>query len=410
MKKIAIIGAGASGLIASIISSKANSNIKIVVYEKNEKIGKKILATGNGRCNITNREINLSNFHGVNPQFAKSALTQFDFKKTQEFFSSIGIEMSEGEKGRQYPMSLQSSSVVDLLVYEAKRLGVEFKLNSRVENIEKREDKFLIKTQSSSDLFSKVLIATGGLATPSLGSSESGYEFAKNYNHHIIKTYPSLVQLISNAPYLNKISGVKFSGFVRVLIDKKEVNSAFGDVLFTNYGLSGSAILDISRGVSLALQTNKNIEIILDLLPQFSKDELLILLQKRVKFANDKNLSFWLEGLINKKLTELILKNANLRSEVKFAKDLNRKDLLKIVYAMKNMRLNIIDTKGFKSAEVSAGGVDVSQINPQTMQSKLQKGLFFSGEVIDIDGDCGGYNLQWAWSSGFIAGREMSKF
>ncbi len=408
MKKIAIIGAGASGLIASIVSAK--DGMSVVVYEKNDKIGKKILATGNGRCNITNREIEISNFHGLNPQFAKSTLSQFNFRKCEEFFNSIGIEFKEGEKGRLYPMSLQSSSVVDLLVYEAKRVGVIFKLNSYVENIEKREDKFLIKTQNSSDLFSKILIATGGLATPSLGSSESGYEFAKIFNHNIIKPFASLVQVVSNTSFLKLVSGVKINGFIKVLIDKKEVNSTYGDILFTNYGLSGSAVLDISRSVSLGVLQKKNIEIILDLFSLLSKDELLSLLQKRVKFANDKNIEFWLEGLINKKLTSIIVKNANLRSDIKFAKELNKKDLLKIVYAIKNMKLNIIDTKGFKSAEVSAGGVDVRDINPQTMESKLQKGIFFGGEVIDIDGDCGGYNLQWAWASGFIAGKNMSKF
>jgi len=407
MKKIAIIGAGASGLIASIMASKKSTSV--VVFEKNSKIGKKILATGNGRCNITNRDIDISNFYGLNPNFAKTALNEFDFKKCEEFFNAIGIEFKEGERGRLYPMSLQSSSVVDLLVYEAKRVGVEFRLSSEVKKISSRENGFLIKTESKSEYFSKILIASGGLASPSLGSSDSGYEFAKAYSHTIVEPFASLVQLISNAPFLKRISGVKVNASVKVLIDKREIDSTSGDLLFTNYGLSGSAILDISRAVSLGLKQRKSIEIVLDLLPEFSKDRLLSLFQKRVKFANDKSVEFWLEGLVNKKLTPIITKEASLRGNIKSAKELNRKDLLKIIYAIKSMRFNIIDTKGFKTAEVTAGGVDTEDINPQTMESKLKRGLYFSGEVVDIDGDCGGYNLQWAWASGFIAGREMSR-
>lgn len=406
-KNVAIIGAGASGLIAAIVASREGA--AVTVYEKNSKIGRKLLATGNGRCNITNRDLTLTHFHGKNPLFAIPALKQFDYHKCYNFFNELGIELIEKEKGRLYPMSLQASSVVDMLIYEAKRVGVKFKINTDITDIEKINNGFLLKTAKHNDLYLKLLIATGSPAMPSLGSCDSGYDFAKSFGHTIVQPLPSLVQLISSAPYLKKVSGVKFNGHVKVLINKQNQCSTYGDILFTNYGVSGSAILDVSRPISTALANKNSVEVILDLMPLFSKEKLITLLQKRVKFANNKTIALYLEGLINKKLTTVIIEEANLPANINQANQLGRKDLTKIAYTIKNIKLKIIDTKGFKSCEVTAGGIDTTEIDQNTMQSKLQNGLFFSGEVLDIDGDCGGYNLQWAWASGYVAGKSLGK-
>ena len=406
-KNIAIIGAGASGLIAAIVAAREGA--AVTVYEKNSKIGRKLLATGNGRCNITNRDLTLTHFHGKNPLFAIPALKQFDYHKCYNFFNELGIELIEKENGRLYPMSLQASSVVDMLIYETKRVGVKFKINTDITDIEKINNGFLLKTANHNDLYLKLLIATGSPAMPSLGSCDSGYDFAKSFGHTIIQPLPSLVQLISSAPYLKKVSGVKFNGHIKVLINKQNQCSTYGDILFTNYGVSGSAILDVSRPISTALANKNSVEVILDLMPLFSKEKLITLLQKRVKFANNKTIALYLEGLINKKLTTVIIEEANLPANINQANQLGRKDLTKIAYTIKNIKLKIIDTKGFKSCEVAAGGIDTTEIDQNTMQSKLQNGLFFSGEVLDIDGDCGGYNLQWAWASGYVAGKSLSK-
>jgi len=406
-KNIAIIGAGASGLIAAIVAAREGA--AVTVYEKNSKIGRKLLATGNGRCNITNRDLTLTHFHGKNPLFAIPALKQFDYHKCYNFFNELGIELIEKENGRLYPMSLQASSVVDMLIYETKRVGVKFKINTDITDIEKINNGFLLKTANHNDLYLKLLIATGSPAMPSLGSCDSGYDFAKSFGHTIIQPLPSLVQLISSAPYLKKVSGVKFNGHIKVLINKQNQCSTYGDILFTNYGVSGSAILDVSRPISTALANKNSVEVILDLMPLFSKEKLITLLQKRVKFANNKTIALYLEGLINKKLTTVIIEEANLPANINQANQLGRKDLTKIAYTIKNIKLKIIDTKGFKSCEVAAGGIDTTEIDQNTMQSKLQNGLFFSGEVLDIDRDCGGYNLQWAWASGYVAGKSLSK-
>ena len=393
---IAIIGGGASGLLASIFLT--NNNFNVTIYEKNNKIGKKLLATGNGRCNITNTDISLNNFYtNSDKSFLKNILHSFDFFKCKQFFNNIGIEFTQGEKGRIYPMSQTASSIVDALEYTALQNGVTINLNSEIENINYKENKFILNNKSQYD---KLIIATGSVAMPKLGSNDSGYKFAKQFNHTLIEPFASLVQLVSDNKNLDMISGIKIQGCV----DNRQ-----GDILFTKYGISGSAILDISRDISEKLQHQKNIKLTIDTMPTISKNKLVDMLTQRVKIVGDKDIYSWLDGLQNKKLTKYIMLNSNISSSIKYAKFLNRKDILKIVHTIKNLEFNIIDTKGFDSCEVCAGGVDLSQIDLKSMQSKKQKNLYFTGEVLDVDGDCGGYNLHWAWASGFICANSIIK-
>ncbi len=391
---IAIIGAGASSLLTSIFLSKHNFNVTI--YERNNKIGKKLLATGNGRCNITNTNISLNNFYtNSDKSLLKDIFNSFDFHKCKEFFNNIGIEFIEGEKGRIYPMSQTASSIVDSLEYVALQNGVKINLNSEIENIDYKNKKFILNNKMQYD---KLIIATGSVAMPKLGSNDSGYRFAEQFKHNIVKPFASLVQLISSNKNLDMISGVKIQG---------SVNNRQGDILFTKYGVSGSVILDISRDISNNLQHQKNIKLTIDTMPTISKNKLVDMLLQRVKIVGDKDINSWLDGLQNKKLTKYIMLNSNISNSIKYAKFLNRKDIVKIVHTIKNLEFEIVDTKGFESCEVCAGGVDLSQIDLKTMQSKKQKNLYFTGEVLDIDGDCGGYNLHWAWTSGYVCAKGI---
>ena len=399
---IAIIGAGASGLVAAIVVARKGA--KVCVYEKNKKIGKKILATGNGRCNVSNQSIKLSNYHGLNPSFVNPSLNRFSTSTCKAFFSEIGVELVEGQKGRLYPRSLQSSSVVELLVYECKRLGVEFFLEHEVSHIEKALEGFCLHVEGKSLHVKRVLVATGGLAMPSLGSCDSGYEFAKSFGHTVAETYPTLVQLVCKED-LKSISGVKLEGHIEVYEDGQSKAQASGDILFTNYGISGSAVLDVSRVASHALFYKRVLHVKIDLLPEYSKEQLKNLLKKRLKYSNGKSAALWLDGFINPKLAQFIAKSLHVKS----ADELNSKELSKLTHALKNLTLHVSDTRGFKTAEVTAGGVRTDEINSQTMESKLQSGLFFSGEVVDIDADCGGYNLHWAWASGMSAGKSLGE-
>ena len=392
--KIAIIGAGASGLLSSIIL--AEKGFDVTIYEKNNKVGKKLLATGNGRCNITNQNIQLSNFYSNSKiSLISSHIKAFDFIKCKEFFNKIGIEFKLGQNGRMYPLSLTSSTVVDLLHYEAVKAGVKIELNSEVLDIKYIHNIFTLNKNLH---FNKLIIASGSVAMPKLGSSDSGYLFAKEFGHKIVEPVASLVQLVSDNKHLDVVSGVK----IDALIDGKR-----GDFLFTKYGVSGSLILDISRNISKKLQTNQNVKISVDTMPDFTYNTLVDLLEKRMLNLKDKEINLWLDGLMNKKLAKYIILTSKIPSHVKYAKFLTQKDIRSIVNTIKNLEFNIIDTKGFETCEVCAGGVVLSEIDLKTMESKYQKNLFFIGEVLDVDGDCGGYNLHWAWSSAYTLAMNM---
>ncbi len=390
---IAIIGAGASGLLASIFLAKKNHHVTI--FEKNNKVGKKLLATGNGRCNVTNENISLNNFYShSNISLIKPILENFNYKKCKDFFNNIGVEFVNNEIGRVYPMSQNSSSIVDSLEYEALHNNVTINLNTKIENINYDGQYYIINNKK----YDKLIIATGSTAMPKLGGDTSGYNFAKQFNHNIIDPFASLVQLVSDDKNLDMISGVKIDG----VVENKQ-----GDILFTKYGLSGSAILDISREISYKLQHQKSVKVTVDILPAFSKNKLVDMLLHRAKTLATRDISHWLDGIVNKKLSRYIIIASKIPDNIKSAQFLNRKDILKIVHTIKNLEFNIIDTKGFETCEVCAGGVTLEDINLHTMESKLQKNLYFIGEVLDVDGDCGGYNLHFAWASGYTLAQNL---
>jgi len=391
IKRVAVIGAGASGMVSSIVAAKNGHNVEL--FENSAKVGRKILATGNGRCNITNKHISIKNYHGKEPSFVESALKRFDLKR---FFSELGLEMVEGSKGRLYPMSLQAASVVDFLYHEVLNRGVKVHLSHRVEKIEYINGLFMVEGRE----FDAVIISTGSQAMPSLGSSDSGYGFAREFKHQIIKPFASLVQLVCQDKMVTSAAGVKLDADLDIFVDGDSKMQVRGDLLFTNYGLSGSAILDISRVASKALSQKKEVSIQIDLMPELSQDGLKSLLLKRLKL--DLPLKLWLNGVVHKKLIDLIISQAKLSNET-----INKKTVNKLAYIIKNLRVKVDDTKGAKSCEVMAGGVSTKDIDPKTMESKLVLGLYFCGEVLDIDGDCGGYNLHFAFSSGYLAGISL---
>ena len=395
---IAIIGAGASGLFSSILL--ASQGFNVVIFEKSNKVGKKLLATGNGRCNVTNQSISLNNFYSnSNIELIQNNIKNFTYQNCKEFFSKLGIEFKVVPSGRAYPLSLSSASIVDILEYEAQKNGVKIELNSEINEIHSIKNRFeLHTTEFKKQSFDKLIVATGSIAMPKLGSCDSGYQFAKKFQHNIIKPVASLVQLVSSNKNLDIVSGVK----IEAVIEGKR-----GDFLFTKYGVSGSLILDISRKVAKQLQTQKSVKLEVDTMPDFTFDELINMLTSRVINLKDKELFLWLDGVMNKKLAKYIILNSNIPSHVKYAKFLRKEDIVKIVQTIKKLPFIITDTKGFETCEVCAGGVKLDEINLTNMESKKQKNLYFIGEVIDVDGDCGGYNLHWAWSSAYTLASNM---
>jgi len=398
-----IIGGGAAGLCAAITAARAGK--KITILEQNSRIGKKILVSGNGKCNIGNRHITPHRFHSQNPDFVQQCLQTYDAQSIYSFFRSIGLELTEGKEGKLFPLSFHASSVAELLEYEAKRRGVEIVYECKVNTLAKEGESFVLETSQGVKRCKNLLIACGSPAAPKLGGNDSGYAFASKLGHSLVPRHPSLVQLVSEEDWLKQCAGVKISGIAKLYANGEYVTEKEGDILFTNYGISGLAILDISREVSLRLAQFDYCELSLDLMPAFSKEKLTNLFLSHIDKGSQKPVSLWLQGFIHKKLVPVILEHAHIKSRME--DQLHRKEINTLVHTIKHLRLSIRDTKGFQGAEVSTGGIDTTEIEPNTMASKLVKGLYFAGEILDVDGDRGGFNFHFAWVSGMRAGRAM---
>jgi predicted Rossmann fold flavoprotein len=288
------------------------------------------------------------------------------------------------------------------LEYEALKYGVKIYLNYEVKEIKYNQNRYIINNQNS---YTHLILATGSKAMGKLGASDSGYLLAKSLKHNITSILPSLVQLKSSNKNLDIINGVKIEGEIK--LNNKKLK--YGDILFTKYGLSGSAILDISRQISFILQNKKEVFLNIDIMPDINRAKLNEILSKDIKKNPNKNLILWLNSLINKKLAKYIILNSNIPNNIKYIKFLSYNHIDKIIENIKNLRFTIVDTQGFDNCEVCAGGIDTKDINPKTMESKIKKGLYFIGEVLDIDGDCGGYNLHWAWGSALLATQAIKE-
>ncbi|NLX63854.1 MAG: NAD(P)/FAD-dependent oxidoreductase [Clostridiaceae bacterium] len=406
-KRIIVVGGGAAGMTAAISAGRFGTDVTIL--EKNPRVGKKILATGNGRCNFTNVNADISCYNGNNPKFALSALSGFSADDTIRFFEELGIEHKVEESGKVFPMSDQASSILDVLLYELNSIGVNIICDTNVKDILKRDNKFIIRADGGKEYTAdKVILAPGGKAMPSSGSDGSGYELAKKLGHTITDIFPALVQIMLEGQYFKRIDGVKFVGTAEIIQNNKSVAKDRGDILFTNYGVSGPPILQISRKAGELLNQGKEVYVKLDIMDNMSLDEVKSIINKRFGYNPEKSVEFSFVGLINKRLIPVILAESGIDDIKRPVSTVSAKELENIARLLKDWRFKIRGTKSWPSAQVTAGGVVTDEIDPKTMESKLVKGLYFAGEIMDIDGLCGGFNLQWAWSSGFIAGKSAA--
>ncbi len=405
-KQVIVVGGGAAGMIAAISARRLGADVTIL--EKNPRVGKKILATGNGRCNFTNINADVTYYHGNNPKFTYSALSHFTVDDTIRFFEKLGIAHKVEDFGKVFPMSDQASSILDVFLYELNQLGVNIVCDANVKDIRKN-GKFVIELEDGKVYKGdRVIITTGGKAMPSSGSDGSGYDLAARLGHTIIDIFPALVQLKLEGSFFKRLDGVKFVGTAEIIHNNKSVAMDRGDILFTNYGVSGPPILQISRKAGELLKAGQEAYLKITIMDMMPKDELRTLLKKRWQISSSKPLDFSLVGLINKRLIPVVLMEAGLNDAERPVASLSAKEQERIIDFLTDWRFKIRGTRSWPSAQVTAGGVDTREINQDTMESKLVKGLFFAGEIIDIDGQCGGFNLQWAWSSGFIAGQNAA--
>lgn len=406
MSKIAIIGAGAAGFMAAITAIKEGMSVHI--YEQNCKTAKKILASGNGRCNISNLNLSTSDYFGENPNFCSFALKTFDFSHLQKFCKNMGLLLNILDDGRVYPLSNEAKSVALSFETFALSCGVEIFTEKKITHIEKRDEKFYLYNEDEISIsYDKVLICTGSEAAPQLGGSSSGYKLAASLGHSIVSTYPSLVQLHINSKIHEKMSGSKQDAVVTLYLNGKKEQSIRGDILFTKYGISGFAILDISQMASQALLNYQSVDIGLDLLPKFDRQALSSQLLSMCQNLPNFEIETILSGMLPKKISRNLLENVKIDPKTHACK-IHTKMAKQIVSKIKDWRFEISDTHGLKHAEVSGGGVCTDEVDHKSMQSKKCKNLYFAGEVLDIVGRRGGYNFHFAFSSGYLAGKNMS--
>ena len=402
--EIAVIGGGASGMMAAITARKSGK--EVIILERKDRILKKVLITGNGRCNITNVNANISNYFGKNISSVENILNSFNPQDTMDFFNGLGIICNEENRGKVYPLSGQASSVVDALRFEAERLGVRIETEFYVRKIEKEGFKFKIYSEDRKKIEAgRVIIAAGGQSYPELGSNGSGFELAKELGHSVTRLSPSIVQLKTEKNQVKGLQGIKTDAAVTAYGDNKKICTYDGELLFTDYGISGNVVFNIS----FVMPLYKNVEFEIDFMEKFDYNELYEILKERKKIMSHLTMENYFNGMINKKLGQFLSKVSGIEKLSKPVKDLNDSEIRKLCTVLKKYRVKILDTTGFKNSQITAGGVSLDEVNPETLESKIVKGLYFSGEVLDVYGECGGFNLQWAWASGYIAGKNVAK-
>lgn len=402
--EIAVIGGGASGLMAAITAKKSGK--EVIILERKDRILKKVLITGNGRCNITNVNANISNYFGKNISSVENILNRFTPQDTMDFFYELGIVCNEENRGKVYPLSGQASSVVDALRFEAEKLGIKIETEFYVRKIEKDGFKFKIYSEDKKKIEAgRVILAAGGQSYPELGSNGSGFELAKELGHSVTKLSPSIVQLKTEKYQVKGLQGIKTDVAVTAYGDNKKICTYDGELLFTDYGISGNVVFNIS----FVMPLYKNVEFEIDFMEKFDYNELYEMLKERKRILSHLTMENYFNGMINKKLGQFLSKVSGIEKLSKPVKDLNDSDIRKLCTVLKKYRVKILETTGFKNAQVTAGGVSLDEVNIETLESKIVKGLYFSGEVLDVYGECGGFNLQWAWASGHIAGENAAK-
>lgn len=377
--------------------SAGRQGYKTLLIEKNNKLGKKILATGNGRCNFTNVFASSKDY---NSDFVLGALSVLSVKDTLKLFDDLGLMKLEEGQGRCYPASEQAQSIMDVIEEELKRLKVEILYEKEVRLVTKNNGLFKLDFTDSSSLISKnVIVATGGISLPQSGSTGDGYTIAKTFGHSITSLVPSLTRLKLKHQYLNEMSGVRFTNNLKLISDNQVIDEVYDDVIFNKTGISGLGILSLSKQANFSVNANKKTTVVVRLVD--SNEETLL---KRFNRLAYKTVFNGLVGLINKKLIIPVLEEAGIKNYNRAVSSLNKQEVKKLIKILLGFEFEVIGSDGFDDAQVTSGGVNLEEVNKTTLESLLVEGLYFTGEVLDIDGKSGGYNLQWAWSSGYLAG------
>ncbi|MGZ5499104.1 MAG: NAD(P)/FAD-dependent oxidoreductase [Candidatus Aminicenantales bacterium] len=399
---LAVVGAGASGLVAAI--SAARRGASVTVLERLSWIGKKLLATGGGRCNLLNEHLADSAFSATNPSLVPSILKRFGGPEIRSFFEGLGLRLQTDETGRVYPATNQAASVLKVLELEAARLGIGVETRFEADRIESTAGRFFISAADGRKVEARsVVLAAGGRSYPALGSNGSGYDLAASFGHRIVKPVPSAVPLLAKVRMCHFLQGQRMRVRIESRVGGEPRQKAEGELLFAQYGLSGTAVLDVSESLSIALnrEGRSDTTVVVDFFPFMSEKEAAAELARRLAAGwAPKDL---VSGLLPEKFSVFL---PQLLGEVSddSGKRVDAESARKLALLLKAREFQVQGTRGWNEAEFTSGGVDAREVRPGTLESKLRPGLYLAGEVLDVQGGRGGFNLAWAWASGFVAG------
>ena len=407
MKNVVVIGAGASGLVAAIFAAKKGNEVTLL--EKNSICGKKILATGNGRCNFWNEDQSICYYRSSHLEEAEKILSITNQEKILAFFRNIGIE-AKIKNGYYYPFSNQAVSMQKALIREAQKANVKIKTGKEVIDIQKIKNKFEIKLKDEENIVSdNVILATGSKAAPKTGSDGFGYQIGKVFHHSIIKPLPALVQLKANETFLKQWEGIRAEVKIALYENNQKIAEEKGEIQLTSYGISGICVFNLSGRVARGLEEKKQEKVEINFLEGLkikSQHEFLKWIDHRDVMLKNRTIAELLDGVLNDKLVDVLLKRAEISKQEKW-KDLDQKKRERLAKNIVAFDLKITGTNSFDKAQVCSGGIPLNEINNYTMESKKVDGLYLVGEILDVDGDCGGYNLEWAWITGMLAGKAI---
>lgn len=401
-RRVLIIGGGASGLMAAITAARRGA--RVTVLERQPQVGRKLLSTGNGRCNLSNEQQDLSCYRCDTPDFPAQALSLFGLPKTLEFFRELGIYV-KSRKGYLYPCSDQAASVAEALRMEAEHLGVRLSCNAKILELGKAEGIFFAKTPGWTYEAESLILACGSQAAE--GGSFDGYQYARQFGHGIRRPLPALVPLKAGRDWPGQLAGIRVEASVSLYGGRKLLAENTGEVQLTSYGISGIPVFQVSRYAARALERREAVRAELRFLPSFSKRQLGELLRELKSRNSYKRAEVFIAGLLPGKLIPVLLRRAGIQKGCP-AGDITEEQVENLIRELCTFQIPITDTRDFSQAQICTGGVDVREVAPETMESRLLPGLYFAGELLDVDGACGGYNLQWAWTSGYLAGCAAS--
>ncbi len=404
MRTVAVIGGGASGMMAAVTA--ASEGARVILLEHKDRIGKKILSTGNGRCNFTNIHQEPICYHSEDPMFPWEVVERFNAQAVISFFLQLGV-YSKNRNGYIYPNSDQASAVLDAFRMELDRLKVEIRTGVECREIRPGKKGFTVLTDQGPVRADRVILCAGSKAAPTTGSDGSGYDLAKKLGHRILPVLPALTALKCEEKFFKSIAGVRANGSVSIWSGGECIAKDTGEIQLTDYGISGIPVFQVSRYASKLLYEKKEMDAVLDFMPDFTKEQTNAFLRARAKTRPDKSAEMFLIGLFHKKLCDLWIRLSEIPRQRK-AGELTEDEIARLTDLIKEFRVRVRETNPYDKAQVCCGGVDTREVNPETLESVYVPGVYFAGEILDVDGMCGGYNLTFAWASGYVAGKAAS--